>query len=32
MKKNNIFNQIYEKMNSDDKSPAEKSNKKDDKK
>jgi len=32
MKKNNIFNQIYEKMNSDDKQPAEKSNKKDDKK
>lgn len=32
MKKNNIYNQIYEKMNSDDKEVKEKSNKKEEKK
>lgn len=32
MKKNNIFNQIYDKMNSDEKQPLEKNGKKEEKK
>lgn len=32
MKKNNIFNQIYEKLNSDEKAPAEGKPRKDEKK